>query len=77
MHQLESSSALRLITLNNRPMHGFCRHLGCGAVAAKITVIVWDIYCSTVNADNSAIIHRILILKKTDVFLKGIEMEII
>ena len=27
----------------NRPLHGFRRHLGCGAVVAKITVNVWDI----------------------------------
>ena len=28
---------------DNRPLHGFRRHLGCGAVAAKITANVWDI----------------------------------
>ena len=28
---------------NNRPLHGFRRHLGCGAVVAKITVNIWDI----------------------------------
>ena len=27
----------------NRPLHGFRCHLGCGAVAAKITANVWDI----------------------------------
>ena len=27
----------------NRPLHGFRRHLGCGAVAAKITANVWKI----------------------------------
>ena len=27
----------------NRPLHGFRRHLGCGAVAAKITANVWEI----------------------------------
>ena len=27
----------------NRPLHGFRRHLGCGAVAAKITAYVWEI----------------------------------
>ena len=27
----------------NRPLHGFRRYLGCGALAAKITVNVWDI----------------------------------
>ena len=27
----------------NRPLHGFHRHLGYGALAAKITVNVWDI----------------------------------
>ena len=32
-----------LILIMNRPLHGFCRHLGCGTVAAKITVNVWDI----------------------------------
>ena len=32
----------------NRPLHGFRRHLGCGAVAAKITANIWDIvYLST------------------------------
>ena len=30
-------------SLTNRPLHGFSRHLGCGAVAAKITANVWDI----------------------------------
>ena len=25
-----------------RPLHGFRRHLGCGAVAAKVTANVWD-----------------------------------
>ena len=29
--------------VNNRLLHGFHRHLGCGAVAAKITANVWDI----------------------------------
>ena len=33
----------RLLAPPNRPLHGFRRHLGCGAVAAKITVNVWDI----------------------------------
>ena len=28
---------------NNRPLHGFRRHLGCGAVVAKITANVWEI----------------------------------
>ena len=27
----------------NRPLHGFRRHLECGAVAAKIAANVWDI----------------------------------
>ena len=27
----------------NKPLHGFSRHLGCGAVAAIITANVWDI----------------------------------
>ena len=32
-------------------------------------------YCSTFNADNSAVIHRVL--KKKRCLLKGIDMEII
>ena len=28
---------------NNRPIHGFRRHLGWGSVAAKITSNVWEI----------------------------------
>ena len=32
-----------ILALNNRPLHGFGRHLGCGAVAAKITANVWKI----------------------------------
>ena len=28
--------------VQNRPLHGFHRHLGCGAAAAKITANVWD-----------------------------------
>ena len=33
----------RTPVFNNRPLHGFRRHLGCGAVAAKITANVWKI----------------------------------
>ena len=36
-------SFLGFIYILNRPLHGFRRHLGCGALAAKITVNVWDI----------------------------------
>ena len=28
---------------DNRPLHGFRRHLGCGAVTAKTTANVWEI----------------------------------
>ena len=28
---------------DSRPLHSFRRHLGCGAVAAKITANIWDI----------------------------------
>ena len=31
------------IIYRNRPLHGFRRHLGCGAVAAKISANVWEI----------------------------------
>ena len=31
------------ISYNIRPLHGFRRHLGCGAVAARITTNVWEI----------------------------------
>ena len=30
-------------SVTNRPLHGFRRHLGCGAVAGKITANVWEI----------------------------------
>ena len=33
----------RLSAGKNRPLHGFRRHLGCGAVAAKITANIWKI----------------------------------
>ena len=32
-----------ILILFNRPLHGFCRYLGCEAVAAKITANVWEI----------------------------------
>ena len=38
-----TSNGCNFITFGNRPLHGFRRHLGCGAVAAKITANVWDI----------------------------------
>ena len=28
-------------TLDNKPLHGFRRHLGCGVDTAKITANVW------------------------------------
>ena len=33
----------RLLSIKNRPLHGFSRHLRCGAVAAKITANVWKV----------------------------------
>ena len=41
-------------------MLGFRRHLGCGAVATKITANVWDIVQLSLSIINSAIMHRIL-----------------
>ena len=40
---------LQNVLKHNRPLlHGFRRHLGCWAVAAKITANVWDIVEQTV-----------------------------
>ena len=52
-----------LILIMNRPLHGFCRHLGCGDSRGKNYSKCMG-YCSNFNANNSAIIHRIL-TKKT------------
>ena len=38
LHEVE-----RLLVKDNGRLHGFCCHLGCGAVAAKITANVWKI----------------------------------
>ena len=55
-------------------MHGFRRHLGCGEVAAKITVNVWEILqLSTLITPQ---LHVTSILTK-NVSLKGNDMGII
>ena len=33
----------KIVNRDNRPLHGFRRHLGCGAFAAKFTANVWKI----------------------------------
>ena len=49
----------------NRPLHGFRRHLGCGESRQKLQQMYME-YCSSFNADNFTIVHRIL--TKKDVF---------
>ena len=66
---------MRAFRLYNRPLHGFRRHLGCGAVAAKITANVWEILqLSTLVKCNFTITRSIL---TKNVSLKGNDMEII
>ena len=33
----------KIVNRDNRPLHGFRRHLGCGAFAANFTANVWKI----------------------------------
>ena len=40
---MERRPALYSLATGNRPLHGFRRHLGCGAVAAKIIANIWEI----------------------------------
>ena len=62
-----------LCSLRNRPLHGFRRHLGCGAVTAKITANVWDI----VQLSTSITLQLYIGFSQKRRPLKGIYMEII